>query len=464
MTDRAYSIDLYNRALPIIQTDPPTAYRLLVAACENDPSFAEGWAFLGAALADIGNLPACVSALRQALRCPDGDGPGDMNPVLRHRCLVNLGHRLIDNRIITMETLAEANDATGRAIVMDGEFPDAQRAFARTNLSLIDSLYGIREAEVSDAREGFELCPDPATELGLAFALLFQGQYRKGLEHFEARFKHSPKLVSYQHMPWPRWDGSRVGTLLVLCEMGLGDTLSFARFIWNASVKVDRLIFVAQPELVKLLSDACPTAEVVPQDHTLPQVDAWCPVFSLPVPLGLSDDEIRDELWMAYPNPVEDASWKRKDARLHVAIAWAGTAANDIDRHRSIPFTEFLALREIPGIALYSVQVGERARDLHDTGSAALVRDMSPWIRDARDTAGIITEMDMVICCESFVGHLAGTISKKCLLLCSRFGRDWRSSPYLGDRSLWYPEHRVFRQGDDARWQPVFKRVVEALS
>lgn len=464
MADRTYAIDLYNRALPIIQTDPPTAYRLLVAACENDPSFAEGWAFLGAALADIGNLPACVSALRQALRCPDGDGPGDMNPVLRHRCLVNLGHRLIDNRIISEDTIIESICATREAIMMSTNKPEAPAAFAHTNLSLIYSLEGRSEGELHHAHKGFELCPDPATELGLAFAQLFNGQYREGLEHFEARFRHSPKLVSYQHMPWPRWDGSRVGTLIVLAEMGLGDSLSFARFIDEASTKVDRLIFVVQPELVKLLSEECPTAEVVPQDHTLPPVDAWCPVFSLPVPLDLGDDQITHREWTIAPKAVEDTSWKRKGARLHVAIAWAGAPANDIDRHRSIPFAEFLALREIPGIALYSVQVGERARDLHDNGAAALVRDMSPWIRDARDTAGIMAEMDIVICCESFVGHLAGAIGKKCLLLCSRFGRDWRSSPYLGDRSLWYPEHRVFRQGDDACWQPVFKRVVEALS
>lgn len=467
MNNRSYAADLYNRALPLIQTDPPTAYRLLVAACEADHSFAEAWAFLGASLADLGHMAAACAALRHALRCPDGDQPGDMNPVLRHRCLVNLGHRLIDNRIVSDATLDEAYGRTREALLMEGDFPVSPSAFAHTNLSLILAHGILREKEMFHAQRGFDMCPDPPTELGLAFACLFQGEYRKGLEHFEARFRHTPHLRPYDSMPWPRWDGSRVGTLIAMSEMGLGDTLSFARFIYPASNLVDQIIVPVQPELLRLMREAfhnLGNIQIVPQDHTLPKVDAWCPVFSLPVPLALSDEDIRDREWIIPVKPVEDTSWKRPGARLHVAIAWAGAPGNDIDRHRSIPFAEFLALCDIPGVALYSVQVGDRARDLHDNGAAALIRDMSPWIRDARDTAGILGEMDLVITAESFVGHLAGAIGKRCFLLCSRFGRDWRSSPYLGDRALWYERTCVFRQGDDAKWGPVFKAVIQELS
>ena len=211
---------------------------------------------------------------------------------------------------------------------------------------------------------------------------------------------------------------------------------------------------------------ACvPNVRVVPQDRVIEYADAWCPAFSLPVALGLSDAEIRDAVWPVLPvQPVEDRSWKQQGARLHVAIAWAGAPGNGIDVLRSIPFVEFLALRAVPGVALYSVQVGDRAKDLHDAGGAGLVRDLGPWIRDARDTAGILAECDAVVTCESFVGHLAGSMGLKCLLLCSRYGRDWRSGPYLGERALWYPATMVIRQGDDAAWGPVFQRAVEVLS
>jgi len=458
MTPRQYSIDLHNRALPLVTTDPQMAFRLSVASCDADPTFAEGWAFMGAALADLGNLPAAVSALRHALCCPEGDCPGDLTPELKHRCLVNLGHRLIDNRIVSPDTLVEAQHVTCMSVAMEMDWPNlpvAPRAFARTNLSLIAALKGRPKVEMGMAREGYVVLPEPPTQMGLAFACLFNGLYREGLEHFEARFPF--KLPQFLSMPWPRWDGKRVGTLLVVPDMGIGDTLSFARFIREASSWCDELIFQVQAELAKLLTDyfrSVDNIRVIPNDHQLPDVDAWCPVFSLPVALRLDDDQIAHRLMEIPVRPVEDTSWKRKGARLHVAIAWAGNAGNDIDRHRSIPFTEFLALREIPGIAA----------DLHNAGAAALVRDMSPWIRDARDTAGILAEMDLVVTCESFVGHLAGAIGKRCFLLCSRFGRDWRSSPYMGDRVLWYDGTKVFRQGADARWAPVFRKIVEELS
>jgi hypothetical protein len=308
--------------------------------------------------------------------------------------------------------------------------------------------------------------PDPETELGVAFACLFNGYYQEGLRHFEARFPHA--LPTYLNLPWPRWDGNHVGTLLVLCEQGLGDTVSMARFVVSAAPVVDRLVFQVQPELLRLMQrsfERFVNVEVVPQDHVLPVVDAWCPVFSLPTPLGLGDAQIAAAPWSGpFVKPVENTSWKRKDARLHVAIAWAGAPNNAIDPKRSIPFEEMLPLREIPGVAVYSVQVGDRARELHERGAAALISDMSPWIRDAADTAGVLAEMDYVVCCESFVGHLAGAIGVPTLLLCSRFGRDWRSSPRLGDRALWYPKTTVLRQGDDQDWKPVIAEAVRRIS
>lgn len=464
MTPRAHAIELYNGAQPVIQTDPRMAYQMLISAVMTDPTFADGWGLLGDALANIGSLPASCEAYQSALRLPDGPGSGDMNPVLRQRFLLQLGHRLSNNLIVNDERLDEAEQVLNQAITMRGD--PMVDAFSHTNLSLIAAHRGDRDVEMREAEIGFETNPEPATELGLAFACLFQGEYARGLKHFEARFPF--KMQSYQHLPYPRWDGGPVDTLIVLSEQGLGDALSFARFIPGAAQRVGELVYPVQPSLVRLLTEALrpiKNVRVVPQDRVIEQADAWCPVFSLPVPLGLTDAEIRDAPGLSFKvAPVEDTSWKRRDARLHVALAWAGAPDNGIDMHRSIPFAEFLALRAVPGIALYSVQVGDRGKDLHDQGASGLIRDMVPWIHTAHDTSGILGEMDAVVCCESFVGHLAGALRKRCLLLCSRFGRDWRSSPYLGDRTLWYPETTAIRQGCDAAWGSVFKKAVEELS
>jgi hypothetical protein len=466
---RETAIGYYNRALGLTAADPAMAYRHVCSAVAVDPTLADGWAFLGAALSDMGCLPASCAAFRKALACPPGTGAGDLNEALRFKCLVQLGHRLIDNRCVTLAGLAEARRFTMAALCMDAmgmAAPAEGLAFAHTNMSLIEGLQGHPGPELYRAQTGFVLCPEPATELGLAFALLHNGRYADGLRHFDARFPHA--LPSYLNLPWPRWDGSRIGTLLIMCEQGLGDSLSMARFVERAAQRVDRVIFQVQPELLRLLARAfayTPRVEVVPQDHVLPAMDAWCPVFSLPVALKLTDEEIEGARWSGlHALPVENLSWKRTDARLHVAVAWAGAGNNAIDPHRSIPFEALLPLCGIPGVALYSVQVGERAGELHGKGAAALVSDMSPWIRDASDTAGILMEMDAVVTCESFVGHLAGALGVRTLLLCSRLGRDWRSGARLAGKALWYPETEVIRQGDECAWGPVVAEAVRGLA
>lgn len=463
---RGHAIDLFQRAQPLILSDPRLAYQMLISSVITDPGFADGWSLLGAACADLGFLPASCEAYRSALRLPDSSDPGGMTPELRHRCLLQLGHRLTHQTVVSWDTLDEAGDALTSALALDGAFDVQETAFCHTNLSLIAAHHSQPDREMMCAERGFEIHPDPATELGLAFACLFQGQLARGLKHFEARYPH--ELPSYLSLPWPKWGGGYVETLLVLADQGFGDTLSFARFIPEAASRVTALVFQVQSALVRFMAEALahiPTVKVVPQDRVLERADAWIAVFSLPAPLGLTDEQIRDAPGLPFKiNPVEDTSWKRKDARLHVAIAWAGAPGNGIDHHRSISFVEFLALREVPGIALYSVQIGERGKDLHDQGASAFVRDMTPYIHEVRDTAGILGEMDLVVCCESFVGHLAGALGKWCLLLCSRFGRDFRSSPYLGDRTLWYPETKVIRQGDDASWKPVFRTAIRELS
>lgn len=263
---------------------------------------------------------------------------------------------------------------------------------------------------------------------------------------------------------------AKSGILFVAADQGTGDTLSFARFVPLAAKRVTHLILQVQPEILNLLTDAFASIgniQVVPLSLEMPHADAWCPIMSLPTALGLTTEEIRDapQSWTV-PFSVtrfdDKPQWMSPAANLHVAISFAGAAANDIDRWRSIPVTHFLELARVPGVQLYSVQVGDRVQDLHAAGAAGLIRDMSPWIKDARDTVKILAEMDLVISCESFVAHLAGAMGVHCWVPLSRNGGDWRCGR-RGLAPIWYEATQLFRQGPDASWPPVFDRIVAEL-
>lgn len=464
-TRREHARNLYNSALALLKsgTDPVMSYRQACSAVETDPAFADGWRLLGGMLSDMGHLPASIACYRKGLACEEGNEVGQLNRPLKFGLLVNLGHKLLQ-----LGSLNQAGNITQQAIQMFIDDPDGLAvdgaAAAITNRSLICSHMENHEGAVLDAKWAFSLCQDPVIQMGLAFAHLFAGDLAEGLRHFERRFDY--KLVQYLNLPYPKWDGGYVETLIVMPCMGLGDSLSMARFLPQATERAGRVILQCQPELVGLLQGWFPSnVEIVPQTHELPPADAWTSVFSLPTALGLTTEEIRDcpglrpDFSKLAVGPIHG---QMKPENFNVVFAYAGAPASDIDAYRSIKPTEFLPLLDVPGVKLWSIQVGPRVKELHEAGMAALVQDVSPWIRDARDTAAIMLQADLVITVESFVGHLAGALGVECWVLCSKLGRDWRTGASR-DKPLWYGKSSIFRQGDDRSWPPVMKRVVEAL-
>jgi hypothetical protein len=253
------------------------------------------------------------------------------------------------------------------------------------------------------------------------------------------------------------------GTLFIVAEQGIGDSISYARFVPATRVRAKRVIFAVQPELVRLLSRVLPGIEVVPYPKTFPAADAWCAVCSLPHILGLTDLEFENAPALPVPRLSPPAGWKSPGDRFRIGICWGGSKQNDIDKWRSLPGPEpFLGLYEVPGIELYSFQIGERAPELHTSGAAGLIRDLTPWIRDVADSAAILQEMDLVITVETFLGHLAGFMDVPCWVLDSYNGGDYRTGRD-GRKPIWYGKHRIFRQGPAAMWEPVWRDVKRAL-
>lgn len=452
MGDRKIATQFFNSAVTSCndKSNPnhlQHAYSLFSSAVIADPTFGQAHYQLGNNNSDLDCLPAAIANWRNALVCEN-------TPEERAKILVNLGWRLH-----SLGREEEAEEVSKQALEIDQNL-----ALAWLNLSLIFGIQGHTEESVAAARKAYALAPDDVNnEVVLAFALLFSGRYQEGFRHFECRFKW--RLKSFLQFPYPKWEGETGKTIYLVADQGLGDTLSFSRFVEEACKRSHFIHAQVQSELLPLFNLAfahIPNLNLLPSPCPFPPADAWTTFVSLPFALGLTDEEVRDAPHIKYTEFSHTPNWKVADKKLHIGIAWGGSALNDIDKHRNIPFAQFLELYQVPGIHLYSLQVDGRSQELADAGASALVRDLKPYIRDVTDTLAILPHLDLVITVESALGHICGLAQTECWIPYSYAGRDYRIG-YNGEQKLWTPHHRIFQQGKDQRWEPVFDEIIEAL-
>jgi hypothetical protein len=452
--NRSQAIQFYNTAFEATKnksfTEWPThAFGLLQSACLTDSTFGQAWADNGHSIGALNRLHSAIACYRRALNA-------DLGTDEKLKVLTNLSWRC--------HQVGELEDAM--AFAQQAIELDPTKPYPWVNLSNAHGAFGERLAAVQTAWKAYECdANDTAVQFNLAFALLFNGQYAEGFKWFESRFPE--RLQNYLTYPYPRWLGEPDQTVFLVADQGLGDTLSFSRFIPQAAGRAKFIHAMVQPALLRAFTETfCHLSNVnfTPISTSYPPADCWTTFVSLPFALQLTDEQIR-----AAPHPklpvygMPHTDWKVPDTKLHIGIAWAGSEKNDIDRWRSLPLTMFLDFYKVPGIQLYSLQVDERRKELVNYGSEALIRDLSPWISDVVDTVSILQHLDLVITCESALAHIAGAIGKEVWIPYSFHAHDYRLG-HDGEAMLWYGKtHRLFKQGRDFRWQPVFDAVIEAL-
>jgi tetratricopeptide (TPR) repeat protein len=460
MGDRKAAILQFNSAISPSQAaregraDWQLPYQFYSSACMNDDTMSLAWHELGNTLCDMSLTPAALAAHRIAVECPDGELPGDIRAKDRGKSMVQIAYRLN-----TMGRLEEADEAIEKALNMDGT---AQAWLVR---SLISSAKCNHADAVVAGRRALDLEPDNATiETALGLTLMFKGDLSKGLKHFDARFRY--KLKHFLTFPYPQWHGEQGKTVFLVADQGLGDTISFARFLPESAKRCKFMYVGAQKELVRLFKASfqhIPNIEIIPPMATgWPPCESWTTFVSLPTALGLNDHEIKETRGIAIPQFTVPMSWKSPDRKYHIGVAWSGSPIGDINHHKSFPVENLLRLYEIPGVQLYSLQIDAKSADLHAAGCAALIRDLSPFVNDVADTTAIIRNLDLIVTVESALGHVAGACGKRTIIPYSANGHDYRLGRD-GENIIWYPRHSIVKQKRYEPWSLTFDRVVEAV-
>jgi len=112
-------------------------------------------------------------------------------------------------------------------------------------------------------------------------------------------------------------------------------------------------------------------------------------------------------------------------------------------------------------VAFHSLQVGSSARQAGDPALDIRAIDHAAALTDFAQTAGLIANLDLVICVDTAVAHLAGAMGRPVWMMFA-FDPDWRWRLDRADSS-WYPTMRLFRQNSPGDWDGVVARVKSAL-
>jgi Flp pilus assembly protein TadD len=326
------------------------------------------------------------------------------------------------------------------------------------------SLGQVDEAMASYQRV-LELSPEhPRARLNRALALLLRGDFAVGWHEFEWRKPH--KRDAAETPKQPRWTGEPLEgrTILLESEEGYGDTLQFVRY---AELLKGRgaTVFVHCPAATSELLASCRGVDrVLIAGEPMPHVDYWAPMMSLGGIVGTSLDNIPANVPYLRSDAEAVERW-RAELSSHegfkVGIAWQGNPTHKSDFYRSIPLSQFAPIAAVPGIHLYSLQVGPGREQLADWIDRWPITDLADRLGDFHNTAAAVSNLDLVITCDSAPAHLAGALGVP-VWLALAITPDWRWLLGRSD-SPWYPTARLFRQQQPGDWENVFRAIGQEL-
>ena len=374
----------------------------------------------------------------------------------------------------------EAHRGLGNIALHEHRYPDAVSHFRRalqiapqdvealSNLGVMLQKVGqLPEAEQA-LREAIRIAPDHVNaHFNLGLVLLLQGEFREGWQEYE--WRHRIKSRALVEFVQPEWDGSPLHgkTILLRAEQGFGDTFQFVRYAPLLKAMGARVVVECQPGLKRVLLRT-PGIDMISErpvsGQPLVEFDVHAPLLGLPRLFATDAHNVPAEFPYIRPEPWLVERWAARladDPNLRVGIVWAGRPTHEDDKNRSCSLGHFLALASVPGVTLYSLQKGNAVQDLTSANNGGKVVDLDPEIDDFADTAAAIANLDLVICVDTSVAHLAGAMGKPVWVVLP-FAPDWRWLAQ-GERNPWYPSVRLFRQQETGDWDSVFSGVQDSL-
>ena len=145
--------------------------------------------------------------------------------------------------------------------------------------------------------------------------------------------------------------------------------------------------------------------------------------------------------------------------KIKIGIKWQGNTYYDKDR--VIPTEAFYPLIEVSNTQFYSFQTEEGSEEVKKLTDRYEVVDIGKDLKDFAITSATLSNLDLVICNDTSLAHLAGALNIPCYILLP-YEVNWRWHTDLS-KCDWYDSVKLFRQKEIGDWYGVFEEVLEEL-
>ncbi len=413
-------------------------------AADLNPALADAHQALGQILQARGENDAAMDCYRMAIQAQPGmvEAHCNLGNILRDRMDLTAALVQYDAALATAPDAAAVHGNKGVALHEMGRFDEALASYDRA----------------------LELNPDDAdTARNRAMTLLLLGRFKEGWAEYEARWRTPRFKTQARHRDKPRWSPATAvsgATVLVQAEQGLGDTIQFARYVGLLAEREQQVIFDCPAPLMRLMASLDGAARVIEQGQGRPpHHDFQVPLMSLPGILGTELEAIPADVPYLNPGAPLVGIWRRRLAEYsgpRIGVVWKGSPDHVRDRVRSPGLAPLLPLLELKGATFVSLQKGGD-KDLRAHGPDNVV-DLSDELMDFADTAAVMQNLDLVVSCDTAVGHLAGALGRPVAMLLPHVA-EWRWLLARED-TPWYPTMRLFRQPTAGNWAGAVENLI----
>lgn len=360
--------------------------------------------------------------------------------------------------------------------------PDIQN-----NLATLYINEGIPGRSLEHLENAIRLQPTHAqAHWNRSLAWLEMGEYAKGFDEYKwGKIAEVRMNRIYSKHEIPEWDGSPGKTVIVHGEQGIGDEVMFASILPDMMRDCKQVIFDCHKKLHRLFCNSFPELDIFPtreDEHiTWPYksdgsyrypVDAKISIGDVPKFYRRSIEDFpgtpyiaatdaNKSLWQSRLTEIDGAVRKPR-----IGIAWIGGHKKTRVEVRSLALAQLLPIlkQDATFVSLqYTPCEDEIAKFESETGIHLYHWPEATYSENYDDKAGLVANLDLVICCCTSVVHLAGSMGVPTWVL-TPSRPAWRYRLDL-DYMPWYGKTvTLFRQAPGTTaWEPVVEEVAENL-